>query len=90
MTYHANLCFSRVFTSRIVIRSFFSSEDFDDFANRYLVRAVDVLGILVAVERMILEDRSVEKRRMGVCGFGGLRLWRAKLRRWEVGEGHAL
>jgi len=49
MTYHANLCFSRVFTSRIVIRSFFSSEDFDDFANRYLVRAVDVLGILVAV-----------------------------------------
>ena len=49
MTYHANLCFSRVFTSRIVIRSFFSSEDFDDFANRYLVKAVDVLGILVAV-----------------------------------------
>ena len=49
MTYHANLCFSPVSTSRIVIRSFFSSEGFDDFANRYLVRAVDVLGILVAV-----------------------------------------
>jgi len=36
-------------------------------------------------ERMILEDRSVEKRRMGVCGFGGLVIMESEIE--EVGGG---
>ena len=38
-------------------------------------------------ERMILEDRSVEKRRMGVCGFGGLEIMESENE--EVGGGRA-
>ena len=34
---------------------------------------------------MILEDRSVEKRRMGVCGFGGLEIMESEIE--EVGGG---
>ena len=36
-------------------------------------------------ERMILEDRSVEKRRIGVCGFGGLEIMESEIE--EVGVG---